>query len=195
MKSKFGWIHSATTLARPFTAAPQAAEQDTIIMATTVVTPAIPTPVSPTPTGNGFKNFMHSVGHKFQQVFAYLGSPKGQASITAIEGATTGIVTAINPGAGAVLVGVEALFNAGLRSAVTIESIAAAAGAQDGTGAQKAAAFTASLASQIGAFLQSIGVANPKAEQIQSISTALSGGVVAVLNSIPAPIETVTPAQ
>jgi hypothetical protein len=152
-------------------------------------TPAIPgggptPPVKP----HGFKNFMDHVGHAFGEVFAYLGSAKGQRAIAAVEGTSVVIATAaFSPAAGAALAGVEALINAGIRQVVSIESVAAAAGASTGTGTQKAAAVTTAMTPQIASFLQSIGVSEPRADQVQALGTAISTALVAVLNSIPAP--------
>lgn len=157
--------------------------EETITMATTAV--AIPTPVSPNP--NGFKNFMGHIGHAFKDVFAFLGSKQGQQTIAAVEGATNLVATAVNPAAGAALVGIESLINAALPQAVQIETLAVAAGQATGTGTQKAAAVTAALTPQIASFLKTIGISSPTADQVQSIGSALSTAVVGVLNAIPAP--------
>lgn len=140
-----------------------------------------------------FKSFLSAVGHDVLGVFSFLGSAKGQSAITGIETVATTIATVINPGAGAALSGIEALFNAGLKEIISIETVATAAGQQSGTGAQKAAAVISAIAPQTAAFLQSIGVSNPTAVQSQAIATTINNGIVAVLNSIPAPVASTTP--
>ncbi len=134
-----------------------------------------------------FKSFLSAAGHDFVSVFGWLGSAKGQATITGGEAITNAIVTGVNPAAGIALTGVEALVNAGLKQVLAMEASAAAVGAQSGTGTQKAAAVTAALAPQVGALLTSIGVASPTAEQVQSLSTAVASGIATILNAIPAP--------
>ena len=62
---------------------------------------------------------------------------------------------------------------------------ASAAGLQSGTGAQKLAAVTEAIAPNVQAFLTSIGISSPTAEQVQTYSTALANGIVAILNAIP----------
>ena len=186
MANKFGWIHASAPLQRPTTAAlPQAAETS-IPMATTVT---IPTPVSPTPTSStgGFKSFMDHIGHAFKTVLSFIGSPRGQATVAAVEGGADAIVGAINPAAGVALLGIQNLINSGLRQAVQVETIAVAAEQQSGTGLQKAAAVTAALAPEISAFLKSIGVSSPTSDQVQKIGAEISTGVVSILNAIPAP--------
>ena len=126
-----------------------------------------------------FKSFLSSVGHDFVKVFSWLGSPKGQAVIGTVEAVTV----AIDPA----LAGIEALVNTGLKSVISIESVAAAAGQQTGTGAQKSAAVVASIAPQVENFLKSIGIANPAAADVQKYATSISDALVAILNSIPAP--------
>jgi hypothetical protein len=136
---------------------------------------------------SGFKNFMGHVGHAFKDVFAFLGSAQGQKTIAGVEAASVVVASAFNPVAGTALSAVETLINAGLRQVVAIESVASAAGSADGTGPQKAAAVTTAMSPQIAAFLQSIGVSEPRADQIQTLGTAISTALVGVLNSIPAP--------
>ena len=134
-----------------------------------------------------FKSFLSAAGHDFVSVFNWLGSAKGQATISGVETAANVGVSVLNPALGASLAAVEGLFNAGLKSILGMEASAAAVGAQSGTGAQKAAAVTANLAPQAEAFLQSIGVSAPTATEVQTLATAISGGLVSILNAIPAP--------
>lgn len=132
-------------------------------------------------------SFLKGVGHAFTAVFGWLGSSNGQKAIAGAEAAANAVATAINPGLGAALVGVEMLINAGLKQVVSIETVAAAAGAQDGTGPQKLAAVVSAITPNTVAFLESIGVAAPTAEQVQTTATAIANGLVSILNVLPAP--------
>lgn len=143
-----------------------------------------------------FKSFLSAAGHDFVSVFTFLGSAKGQAAITGAESIATVVGTAVNPAVGAGIAGVSALVNAGLHSALSIEASAAAVGAQNGTGTQKAAAVTASLSAQVGTFLQSIGVSNPTVAQVQALSTVIGTSMANIMNAIPSTpvIENAVPA-
>lgn len=137
-----------------------------------------------------FISFLKSVGKDFTSVFSWLGSAKGQATVAGVETAATGITAIVNPGAAAGLTGIEMLINAGIKSVVSIESLAAAAGQQSGTGAQKLAAVVSAVSPQTSSFLESIGVSNPTAAQVQQTTTAIANGIVAILNALPAPVAT-----
>jgi hypothetical protein len=132
-------------------------------------------------------SFLSNFGKDFVKVFHWLGSTQGQNTIAAVEGTTNIIVGAVDPLAVPALTGIEALINAGLRKILDVEATAAAVGAQSGTGAQKAAAVTAYLSSQSSDLLKSVGVPSPTADQIQTVASAVSSGLVAVLNALPAP--------
>jgi hypothetical protein len=121
-------------------------------------------------------SFLSAVGHDIKSVFSWLASPKGQSVILTGEG----IATAINPGLAAIF----PLVNSWITKAISIEALAAAAGAQEGSGAQKAAAV-------IGSILPEIQKAFPNATlaQAQNANTAL----IAFLNAFEAPA--VPPAQ
>ncbi|HEY3706310.1 MAG TPA: hypothetical protein VGL22_14705 [Terracidiphilus sp.] len=133
----------------------------------------------------GFKSFLSGVVHDAGKVFTFLGSPQGQTTIATVEGAAAGVATVVNPAAGSELQNVSALINQGLREVVSIESIAAQAGKQEGTGTQKAAAVTAALAPNISALLKSLGVNNPTADQVQKVGQAVASGLVGILNELP----------
>jgi hypothetical protein len=133
----------------------------------------------------GFKSFLSALGHGFVAVFGYLGSAKGQAAVQGAEAIALTVGTAV--GVGPAVAGIEALINTGLKEVIKIEASAAALGVQSGTGAQKAAVVIATIAPQASDFLVSIGVANPTAEQVQTVASAISGGLVAILNSLPSP--------
>lgn len=131
-------------------------------------------------------SFLSTIGKDFKAVFSWLGSSKGQTTIAAVEATATGVVTAINPGAGLALAGVEALINTALKEVISIESVSAAAEQQTGSGAQKLAATLEAAAPQASAFLQSIGVPAPTAVQIQAVATIISQGMVNIVNALPA---------
>lgn len=130
-------------------------------------------------------SFLSTFGKDFKAVFAYLGSSKGQATIATVEGASVAITTAINPAAGAALAGIEALINGGLKQVISAEALAAAAEQQTGSGAQKAVAASVALAPQVAAVLQSLGVKEPAAAQVQSISTVIATSVANIVNAFP----------
>jgi hypothetical protein len=131
-------------------------------------------------------SFLSAVGKDFKAVFGWLGSAKGQNTIKVAESTAVAIVSAVNPGAGAALLGLENLFNAALQRTISIEALAAAAGEQDGTGVQKSTAVLDAIAPQSSAFLVSLGVPTPTANQIQAISTIIADGLVAIQNKLPA---------
>jgi hypothetical protein len=133
----------------------------------------------------GFKSFLSGVVHDAGKVFSFLGSTQGQSTIATVEGAAAGVATVVNPTAGNELQSVSSLVNQGLREVVTVESVAAQAGQQSGTGTQKAAAVTAALAPNIEALLKSLGVAQPTADQVQRVGQAVSTGIVGILNELP----------
>jgi hypothetical protein len=141
----------------------------------------------------GFKSFLSGVVHDADKVFSFLNSAQGQSTVATVEGAATGVATAVNPTAGNQLQGVSALINQGLREVVSVESIAAQAGKQSGTGAEKAAAVTAALSPNIAGLLQSLGVAQPTSDQVQKVGQAVATGIVGILNQLPSNTAPTTP--
>ena len=141
-----------------------------------------------------FKSFLSAVGHDLgvgvTDVFKFLGSAQGQQAVTGVETAAATVATLINPAAGAAVAGFESLVNAGLQKVMAIEASASAAGMQTGTGTQKLAAVTSSIAPNVGSFLTSIGISGATEAEVQSYATALANGLVAILNAIPAPTKT-----
>ncbi len=138
-----------------------------------------------------FKSFLSAVGHDFVSVFKWLGSSQGQATVTATETAAAAITTAVNPAAGAVLVGIEALINAALKQVVSIEAVSVAAAQQSGTGVQKASAVASAVAPQISSTLVSLGVANPTAAEVQNIAEIVATSLANIYNAFPAPVASV----
>lgn len=132
-----------------------------------------------------FKSFLSQVGADTEKVFNWIGSTQGQSTIAAVEGTAEVVTTAVNPGIGLALTGIIVLVNKGLQNIVQMEASAAAVGAQAGTGPQKAAAVAASLTPQIPKLLQDIGISAPTVEQVNTVATAVTNGLVAILNAIP----------
>jgi hypothetical protein len=102
-------------------------------------------------------------------IFHWLASDKGQAVVGAVE------TVAIGFGAPAVVIG---LINSWLNKILTIEQIAEGAGAQSGTGAQKAAAVIAAITPELLKDFPGL-----PAENITNINNAL----VIVLNNLTVP--------
>jgi hypothetical protein len=136
-----------------------------------------------------FKSFLSEIGHALgvglKDTFTFLSSAQGQAAVSGVEKAAAIGVGIVDPAAATVLIGIEGLFNAGLKEIMTVEASAAAAGMQSGTGVQKSAAVVGAIGPNVTAFLQSIGISQPTADQTQTVATALSDGIIKVLNSIP----------
>jgi hypothetical protein len=133
----------------------------------------------------GFKSFLSGIAHDAGKVFSFVGSPQGQKDIATVEGAAVGVATVVSPTAGNELQDVSSLVLEGLRQVVAVESRAAQAGTQSGTGPEKAAAVTAALTPNISALLKSLGVADPTSDQIQKVGQAISTGLVGILNELP----------
>lgn len=133
-----------------------------------------------------FKSFLSEIGTKAKAVFVWLGSTQGQATIATVEGATDAVVTAVDPVAGVALAGIEALVNNALKQVVSAETLAVAAAAQSGTGAQKSAAVVTAVAPQVSTILQSLGVKQPAASQVQTISQVVATSLSSIVNAFPA---------
>lgn len=115
-------------------------------------------------------SFLATVAKDAKAVFNWLASPRGQAVI-----ATGGAVAvAVDPA----LAGIVGLVESWITKVITTETIAAAAGVQNGTGTQKAAAVIAALQPEIAKYFP-----NATAVQIQNANAA----VVAFLNAFDVP--------
>ena len=112
------------------------------------------TPVIAAPKG---PSFLKSFGTKFKAVFAWLGTPKAQAGIVAGEALGEGVVDAFNPA----LAALNPLINNWTQEIFKAESLAAAAGVQDGTGEQKAAMVLGSMTPQVVQFAEQNGLSVP----------------------------------
>lgn len=121
-------------------------------------------------------SFLSAVGKDFKAVFSWLGSTKGQA----VVGTGEAVVEAIVPGAA----GAITLANSWLSEIIKTETLAAAAGQQSGTGAQKAASVITSITPEVLNFASVNGLPTPTADQISTASTAL----VTFLNTLGAPV-------
>ena len=140
-----------------------------------------------------FKSFLDAFGHEAEvigkdtaKVFDWLGSAQGQQVVAGVEATAAGVATAAaGPAAGAAVAAVEGLVNQGLSGVLTVQAIATAAGKSQGNSEQKAALFAAKLSPQIASVLKSLGVADPTATQIQAVATALSTGLVGIVNALP----------
>lgn len=114
-------------------------------------------------------SFLSTIGKDFKAVFSWLGSPKGQAVIQ------TGGAVAEALGAPVAIVN---LAESWIEKVITTETIAAAAGAQTGSGTQKAAAVMTAMQPQIAQYFPTA-----TATQIASANTA----IVAFLNAFDSP--------
>jgi len=122
----------------------------------------------------GFKSVLSAIGSDVKKVFDWISSPQGQQLIATGEGVAVAVYP---PAAGLVAIG-----NAILTEAIKVEALAAGAGAQSGSGAQKLAAVTSAVTPEILAYASQQGLNQPTAAEIQ---TAVSA-VVAFLNAFPA---------
>lgn len=107
-----------------------------------------------------------------KDVFKWLGSAQGQKVI----GTGEAIAETIYPG----LTGIINIANNWLAEIIKAETLAAAAGQQDGSGIQKAAIATSTITPQIVQFAQANGLPSPTATQILAANNAL----VAFLNAL-----------
>lgn len=115
-------------------------------------------------------SFLATIAKDAREVFNWLGSPRGQAVVT--TGAA--LLTAVDPA----LAGSVTLAESWIVKIVATETIAAAAGAQTGTGPQKAAAVLEAMTPEITKYFPNATVA-----QMQNANTAL----VAFLNAFETP--------
>ena len=148
--------------------------------------------VSPTTPKETSMSWLSTLGSKVESVFAWLGSSKGQAVVTGVETTTEGVVTAINPAAGAALTGGISLINNWIAEAVKMEALAAAAGVQTGSGTQKAAAVLSTMVPELTSYLSNAGYTSAN---ITAKATTINNLVVQLLNTLDVPqsVVTITP--
>ena len=119
-----------------------------------------------------FKSVLATIGADAKLVFAWIGSAQGQKVISVGEAA----VETIAPQ----LTGFINLANQGLAEVVKVEALAAAAGSQTGTGAQKSVAVASAITPAILAYAQQNGLPVPTADKIQNATN----GLVAFFNAL-----------
>lgn len=112
-----------------------------------------------------FKSILDKIGQDAKGVFSWLGSPTGQAVVAAGEG----VVETVFPPATAII----QIVNRWLSEVLKAETIATAAGQQNGTGTQKAAAVISVITPEVLAFLQKEGFPPATADQIAKANTYL----------------------
>jgi hypothetical protein len=120
-----------------------------------------------------FTSVLSVFGRDVKKVFAWIGSPQAQTLIKEGEA----VAEAVYPP----LTGIIAIGNTFMTEAVKVEALAAAAGEQNGTGTQKAAAVLNAATPQVLAFAQQYGLPAPTSAQLQQANDA----IVAFLNAFP----------
>ena len=104
-------------------------------------------------------------GTDIEKVFGWFGSAKGQAVVKAGEAAVETIAPQAAP--------IVDLFDSWAQRAYNIESIAAAAGQQTGTGAQKAVLVNQAIAPTVLQYAQAAGLSARTADQISRANNAV----------------------
>lgn len=139
-----------------------------------------------------FKSVLNAVGGDVKKAFAWLGSPKGQAIVTAGEG----LVEDVFPAA----TGAINLMNSWATELYKSEALATAAGEQAGSGAQKAAMVLAAVTPQALAYAQANGLSAPTAAELALANqglvqffNAFNGQVTGKAVAAPAPAPQPTP--
>ena len=119
-----------------------------------------------------FKSVLSTFGGDVKKIFAWVGSPKGQAVVAAGEAAGETVVPSLD--------GLINLANTYITEAFKVEALATGAGTQNGTGTQKLAAVTAAVTPTVLAYAQQAGLATPTATEIGNAAN----GIVAFLNAL-----------
>jgi hypothetical protein len=128
-------------------------------------------------------SFLGTIGKDFKAVFAFLGSAKGQQVVSGVEGLAVAGATAF--GAGAPVAAALSLINTWGTEIIKTEALAAAAGSQTGSGAQKAAAVLAAIDPAI-QFAAANGLPAPSAANATIINNALVVALNALGATVPA---------
>ena len=115
------------------------------------------------------QTFLQKLGGDIKKVFSWLGNPKVQAAITAGEALGEGVVDLVDPA----LAGLNPLINNWTQEIFKAEALAAAAGAQNGTGAQKAAMVLGSVTPQVIQFAEQNGLNVPTGSDMNLANTLL----------------------
>ena len=117
-------------------------------------------------------SWLGTLGNDVKKVFGWLGSPKGQAVLSAGEG----VVEAVDPA----LDGVTNLTNTWLQEIFKAQALATAASANATGGVQKAAMVLNTVTPQVIAFAKAQGLSIPTGTDLQNANNAL----VAFLNAL-----------
>lgn len=125
------------------------------------------------------QTFLQKLGGDVKKIFSWLGNPKVQTTIAAGEALGEGIVDAIDPA----LSGLNPIINNWTQEIFKAESLAAAAGSQNGTGAQKSALVLSSVTPQVLQFAEANGLPTPTGSELQTANSLL----VQFLNTLGAP--------
>jgi hypothetical protein len=126
----------------------------------TAIAPAVAAPVTiNVPKKSNSNSFLAKIGRGFKDVFTFLASPKGQAAVSIVE---DGIETAVPQSTALINIA-----NTYMTEAIKTETLAAAAGSQEGTNTQKAIVAVGAVTPQALAFAQAQGLETPTAEEIQ----------------------------
>lgn len=112
-----------------------------------------------------FSSVLQTIGKDVKSVFTWIGSAQGQKDIQLGEAA---VETAFP-----VTTGFFAIANTILAETMKIEALAAAAGTQNGTGAQKAIAVVTSVTPAVLNYAKANGLPTPTATQIQAAVNAM----------------------
>lgn len=114
-------------------------------------------------------------GKGVEEVFAWFGSPKGQAEVATGEAVLKAFIPAAAP--------IVDLFNVWAAKAYNVEALAAAAGQAKGSGADKAVLALSSVTPQVLQYAQQEGLPPRTAAQIQTANDA----VIAFINAMTQP--------
>lgn len=117
-------------------------------------------------------NFFKTLASDFKKVFSWLGSPQGQQVVATGEA----VAEAIYPPATAIV----NITNTWLQEAIKAESLAEAAAANIGRGAQKAAMVISAVTPQVLTFAAQNGLPAPTADRLGAANTALIAFIDAI---------------
>ena len=127
--------------------------------------------------------WLSAIGRDARKVFVWLGSPTGQRTVQTTEALVATGVTLVDPAIAPEIDAGIGLFNAWARQALQIETVATAAAASSGTGAQKAASVIQSMEPFVQQYASKCGAPAPTQAQL----AALNNAAVAFLDNLPVP--------
>lgn len=126
------------------------------------------------------QTLLQKLGGDFKKIFSWLSNPKVQQAVAAGVALGEGVVNIVDPA----LAGIDPIINNWTQEIFKAESLAAAAGAQNGTGTQKAAMVLSAVTPQVLQFAAANGLPAPTGSQLQTANTLL----VQFLNTFSAPV-------